>query len=497
MPPSDGPDAEATIENARRSVANRPRPDGAPIVRAPIAREHSTTAPAEHSLRVLDGDGDDEPGALRTTIDPSTAATVGDFVAAMVAPAAAAVFAQSVAVFIGTALAVLLLRAQGRRSALTDAEIGAISPVAAATGALLLTYTVAPDAGLAHALTASVIALATGVLAALLVRTIIARRVHTRIAVLGDAQTAHELAWRLSATGQRRFTVVGYVTRTTERDNLRELSHVSFKIRRLGLLAGLSQIVARNDVDLLVMAASDDRMKYFERAAVCTERFQTRLISMSAFDELVFRRVPLDHLDVAWFQHIMHPRFRPAPRVITRGVDITFAITVGLLTAIVWAPVALLMRLLSGRPVLVTRRRVGERGRAIMLYNFRVARREANGAAPSEDAPPTGPGRLLRRTGIERLPLLINLLRGDLALVGPRPIHPQVLADREQTIPFYGRRRMLRPGITGWAQIHRSGSAEEEFSSDLFYLKQQSVMLYAYVLLAAFARSPRQPSARR
>jgi lipopolysaccharide/colanic/teichoic acid biosynthesis glycosyltransferase len=470
MPSSDGPDADATTEDVRRSTA------GAPIARAPIARK--LNAATQGGLRVLDGEGEQEPEPLRATMAPSTAATLGDFAAAMVAPAAAAIFTGSLAVFIGTALAVLLARSQGRRSALSDLEVSALSPIAAATGSFVLTLAVAPAAGLVHALSAGLVALAAGAVAALLLRAIVGRFVHTRIAVLGDAQAAHELAWRLSAQGERRFTVVGYVTRTAVRDNLREMSHVSFNVRRLGLLSQLSQIVARNDVDLLVLAASGERMKYFERAAVCTERFQTRLISISAFDELVFRRVPLDHLDVAWFQHIMHPRFRPAPRIVTRSVDLAFALCVGLATAIVWAPTALLLRLFGGRPVLVTRRRVGERGRAIMLYNFRELR-------------------VLRRSGIDQLPLLLNLLRGDITLVGPRPLHPQTLAEREQEIPFYGRRKMLRPGITGWAQIHPAKTPEDEFSSDLFYLKQQSVMLYAYVLLAAIARSPLKPSSQR
>ena len=101
---------------------------------------------ARHALTVVDGaDADDsaEEPERRTSIDPATASTLGDFAAAMVGPVAAAAFAGSVAVFIGTALLVLLVRAQGRRSALTDSEVAAISPVAAAIGASALTYAVA------------------------------------------------------------------------------------------------------------------------------------------------------------------------------------------------------------------------------------------------------------------------------------------------------------------------------------------------------------------
>lgn len=528
MSSSDGPDSNATIDKNRRTLADRFKRPGAPIARAPIsrggddARPHpespldllaAATEPAllldddygepggrrsrafpedpespkrpERALKVVEGDDSEEELEGGVSIDPTTATTLGDFAAAMVGPVAAAAFAESIAVFIGTALFVLLIRSQGRRSALSDAEVAAVSPAAAALGAAALTFAVVPGAGLVHAISAGLVALVAGTAAALLVRAIVDRFVHTRVAVLGDAAAAHDLAWQLSSAGNRRFTIVGYVTRTSERDNLRDLEHVSFKVRRLGLLSDLSHVVARNDIDLLVMSATEDRMKVFERAAVCTERYRTRLLSVTAFEESVFRRVPLDHLNVAWFQHIMHPRFKPAPRAVTRVVDISFAVVVGLLTLPIWAATAAFMRLAFGRPVLVERRRIGERGRTISLYRFRVARRDVTGGPPDEDAPAVGFGRFLRATRIEHIPTLINLVRGEITLVGPRAKSPGQLAELEREIPFYGRRNMLRPGITGWAQLHEAGDPQAELSNDLFYLKHQSLMLYVYVLITA------------
>lgn len=528
MPPSDGSDANATIEKNRRSLVTRfKRPSGAPIARAPIAREQFVpghlgeqlsdaplavpssrrslafpeaenviAAPvARRALTVVDGDDSadsPEEAAKRTSINPSTASTLGDFAAAMAGPIAAAAFARSVAVFIGAALLVLLVRAQGRRSALTESEVAAVSPFVAAFGASVMTYAAAAGDGFAHALSAGLIALVTGATAVLLLRLVVERFVHTRIAVIGDAAVAHRLAWQLSSAGDRRHSIVGYVTRTTERDNLRDLDRVSFKIRRLGLVSELSHIVARSDIDLLVMASESDRLKVFERAAVCSERFHTRLLSLTAFEESVFRRVPLEDLNVAWFQHVMHPRFRPVPRAVTRAIDIVFAAVVGLVTLPAWAPAAAFMRLAFGRPVLVERRRIGERGRTLSLLRFRVARRSVTGGPPEEDAPAVGFGKFLRKTGIERLPSLINLARGDITLVGPRAVRPDRLAELEREIPFYGRRNMMRPGVTGWAQLRDSSDPAVELSNDLFYLKHQSLMLYGYVLLASLWRPLRR-----
>lgn len=549
---SDGTDADATIDKSRRSIVDRlRRQPGAPIARAPIAgkadgdHDHPGPEPPidlltpriivpalagpmrdeddlgtptpggrrsraypeplvqisparpERALTVVDGDADeDEEPDTGVSIDPTTATTLGDFAAAMVGPVSAAAFAGSVGVFIGTALFVMLIRSQARRSALSDSEVSGLSPVAAGLGAAALTFAVVPGSGITHALSAGLVALFAGALAALILRALVERFVHTRVAVLGDAAAAHDLAWQLSSAGNRRFTVVGYVTRTSERDNLRDLEHVSFKVRRLGLLSDLSHVVARNDIDLLVMSGTEDRMKVFERAAVCTERYRTRLLSLTAFEESVFRRVPLENLNSAWFQHVMHPRFKPTPRVITRTVDAIFGVLAAVITVPIWAPIALFMRFAFGNPVLVERRRVGERGRSIALYRFRVARRDITGAAPDEDQPPVGFGKFLRATRIEFIPTLINLIRGDITLVGPRSTRPQRLSELEREIPFYGRRNMLRPGLTGWAQLHESRDPETELSADLFYLKHQSLMLYVYVLMATLWRPlPRRRTA--
>lgn len=517
------------------------RPLGAPIVRAPIdskltepnpaaplnlldhtelrplpnevgkqdgrrSRAYPEQTPVEgkpvHQLTVVDGfdlDREDEEEAARS-LSPSTLTALGDFAAAMAGPIAGAIYVRSLAVFVASALLVLLVRAQGRRSALSETEISGLSPVVAGIGVLAMTFTVDASSTAGRAAIAGLIALSAGALAALAMKLVADRFVHVRVAVLGEAAAAHDLAWQLSAERAYRYSVVGYVTRTTERDNLRDLDHISFKVRRLGLIADLSHIVARNDIDLLVMATDDDRLKVFERATVCAERFRTRLISATAFDEAVFRRVPVEQLNVAWFQHIMHPRFRPVPRVVTRATDIVVAGTIGLLTLPAWALTAAFMRAAFGRPVLVKRRRVGERGRSFSVSYFRVARRDVTGGPPEEDVPPVGFGKFLRASGIERLPLLLSVLRGDMSLVGPRPERPQRMADIEQQLDFYARRNLVRPGLTGWAQLHSLPAAEDaqidpaiELSHDLFYLKHQSLMLYAYVLMATCWRTFTRP----
>jgi lipopolysaccharide/colanic/teichoic acid biosynthesis glycosyltransferase len=410
---------------------------------ADVKIERETTMPLDRGLTVFDGADENEPETPSRRLAPGAAAGL-DAVAAIVALLAGLL----------AGLSVLLLL---------------------------------PDNGL---LQVGLAALAIGGAVLLLLRAIATHCTHTRVALLGDARSAHDLAWRLAGERRERFTVVGFVTPEAGRDGLREIRQISFNVRRLGLLADLSRIVARNDIDLLVMAGGEGRLDAFERAAICNDRYGTRLISLAAFEEAVFRRVDLDQLDAAWFQHLMHPSFRPASRLVSRAIEITFALTAGLLTLPLWAPAWLLVRATFGKPALVTSRRVGEQGRAIALHRFRVAPPEVTGAPAAETAPPTGLGRLLRRSGVERLPVLIDLLRGELALVGPRAIHPHELATRERELRFYGRRQLLRPGLTGWARIRGATEPDEEFSADLYYLKHQSLSLMAYVLLRSLKPKP-------
>ncbi|MGH2905190.1 MAG: sugar transferase [Solirubrobacterales bacterium] len=467
-------------------------PEGRPGGRRSRAHGTAEEQAQIRPLRVVSGGGFELESDAETTsrsLSPSNAAALGDFAAAMAGPLAGAIYLRSIAVFIGSALLVMLLRAQARRSALSEGEISGLSPVVAAAGVFVLSLAVHWSSGFEEAATAAAAALAAGAIAALFLKIVTDRFVHVRIAVVGEAATAHQLAWQLARERVGRYTIVGYVTRTSERDNLRDLDHVSFKVRRLGLLSDLSHIVARNDIELLVMAADQDRMKVFERATVCAERYRTRLIALTAFEEAVFRRVPVDQLNVAWFQAIMHPRFRPAPRFATRMIDLTVALVAGLLTAPFWLLSAAFIKLAFGGPVLVRRRRVGERGRSFSVLRFRVAANDEDGNAPAEDVPAAGFGRVLRRTHIEALPQLLNVLRGDMSLVGPEPATPKLVAEVENEIEFYGRRHLVRPGLTGWAQLHRLPDEEEDvetmLSRDLFYLKHQSLLLYVYVLLSA------------
>ncbi len=202
--------------------------------------------------------------------------------------------------------------------------------------------------------------------------------------------------------------------------------------------------------------------------------------------ERITGRILVDHLSPSWL--ILADGFRQ-PRLVLaakRTIDIVIS-AVGVVLALpIMLLVALAVFVESGAPVLFRQERVGREGRHFQILKFRSMRSQpaAKAASWTTDRDPriTRVGRFIRTFRIDELPQLINVLRGDMSLVGPRPEQPKLVEMLEEQIPYYGQRHSLRPGITGWAQVKYGygGTVEEnkvKLEHDLFYIKHLSIPL--------------------
>jgi exopolysaccharide biosynthesis polyprenyl glycosylphosphotransferase len=179
---------------------------------------------------------------------------------------------------------------------------------------------------------------------------------------------------------------------------------------------------------------------------------------------------------------------------VKRVVDIVASLIGLVLGAPLMLFTAALVKLSSSGPVLYHQTRVGAEGSRFTVHKFRsmVADAEAStGAvwARQNDTRITPVGRFLRRSRLDELPQLWNVLRGDMSMVGPRPERPEFVASLTEQIPFYGQRHLVRPGLTGWAQVRYTYGASVEdamqkLQYDLFYIKNLSIALDLLVLFS-------------
>ncbi|MFH0988340.1 MAG: sugar transferase, partial [Parcubacteria group bacterium] len=160
--------------------------------------------------------------------------------------------------------------------------------------------------------------------------------------------------------------------------------------------------------------------------------------------------------------------------------------------------VALAIRLNSGGPVFIRQKRVGKDGKTFTLIKFRsmyhdqIINPDADASIPTwstgdRDKRITAVGKFLRASHIDELPQVINIFRGEMSVVGPRPERPEFVAELEKVIPYYKMRHLVKPGMTGWAQVkyHYGASVEdalEKLQYELYYLKHRSLLIYVSVL---------------
>jgi exopolysaccharide biosynthesis polyprenyl glycosylphosphotransferase len=302
-----------------------------------------------------------------------------------------------------------------------------------------------------------------------------------RVAVIGSTETTRALAAELERCGVTGYALVGRIG--VGDDVVEDEFYV-------GSLEDLPDLVVGRQIDLLLLGGGVSRIAVFEELARSCQYLPVRLCELCSFYEDRFGHVPIAEINAAWFQCLLHPR-HTAPAGPARAFDLIAAAALGLLFLPILCVLALLIRR-DGGPVLYRQVRLGERGRPFTMIKLRTMAASGEGAAPWSSATDdriTSIGRVLRRTHIDELPQLLNVLRGEMSIVGPRPEQPHYVERLERIIPFYSRRMQARPGLTGWAQINCGYGGSDrgtmlKLSHDLYYVKHRSLALDVKILLS-------------
>ncbi len=230
---------------------------------------------------------------------------------------------------------------------------------------------------------------------------------------------------------------------------------------------------------------SADMARYVSSASVSGQRIRPLV---EVYEEHT-GRLPLVHMVDGWevSRPVQRSRFAPVKRVLdVTAVLVTSPIWLAL-SAIVW----LVVKIDSRGPAIYRQERVGRSGQRFVLVKFRTMQVDAEPNGPQfarkSDPRITRVGKFLRHSRLDEVPQLLNVLHGDLSLVGPRPERPVFVERYASTIPFYDSRHLIRPGVTGWAQVHygyADGDADavEKLTYDLYYVKHSSIWLDIHIL---------------
>jgi sugar transferase (PEP-CTERM system associated) len=263
----------------------------------------------------------------------------------------------------------------------------------------------------------------------------------------------------------------------------------------IGTIEDIPSIVRARGVDRVVVSLADARGKLpmDKLLEMKLDRGVSFAHLASVYEEYT-GKIAVENLRPSWLIFSEGFRKTRGARAIKRTLDVVAAV-LGLVIA---SPLMLLsaiaVKATSRGPVLYHQQRVGQHGRIFTVHKFRSMRADAEAAtgavwAVANDSRVTRVGRFLRRTRLDELPQLWNVLIGEMSLVGPRPERPEFVARLTEAIPFYGLRHAVRPGVTGWAQIRYTYGASVEdalqkLQYDLFYIKHLAVTFDLFVLFA-------------
>ncbi len=308
----------------------------------------------------------------------------------------------------------------------------------------------------------------------------------TNVLVVGTGRQAQMIAEL--EPGQPGFRVVGYVAVNEEEANIPDNRRISHDRR-------LMEMVLDYEVDEIVVAPDDRRLRLPVDEILDCKMSGTMVLDLLSFFEKETSRIKLDVLHPSWIFFSEGFRLSGLAQSSKRVLDLAVGILIFSLSWPLMLLVAAAIKIESGGrgPILFHQTRVGLNGEPFRVHKFRSMRTdaEADGVArwaTKNDSRITRVGAFIRKTRLDELPQVFNVLMGEMSLVGPRPERPEFVEQLEKEIPFYSERHRVKPGLTGWAQLcYPYGAtiddARNKLEFDLYYVKNASAFLDLIILL--------------
>lgn len=316
-----------------------------------------------------------------------------------------------------------------------------------------------------------------------------------RVVVIGAGRAGTTLVDIIHKITPAPFMVVGYVD-----DDEKKIGKYFSEVRVIGNSSNLLKVIKDEQVTDLIFAISGDMKPSLYSAILKAEEQSVEVTTMPVVYEELLGRVPISLLDDDWILRSFVDRSHASGsyELGKRMMDLAGAV-VGLLFLLIFFPIISLVIIIDdGFPVIFKQERMGKSGSTFNLLKFRSMRRDAekDGVARfavENDERATRSGKFLRKSHLDELPQFINVLRGDLSLVGPRAERPELVEQFQKEVPFYRARLFIKPGVTGWAQINYQYASNTEETAikleyDLYYIMHRNILLDILVLVRTFGQ---------
>jgi len=255
----------------------------------------------------------------------------------------------------------------------------------------------------------------------------------------------------------------------------------------------IDKVIRKNDIDLIVAAITHEKHADLIKALINCSWKGVDIIDMPAIYEQLTGKIPFKHINNMWMLHIAIGKPKLYSRLIKPVLETSIALILFILLIPVMAFLSIAIRCDSRGRIFYTQERIGKDGRKFIIMKFRTMVENAEsltGAVYAADNDPriTKIGRFLRKWRLDEIPQLVNVIKGDMGLIGPRPERKVFIREFEEKIPFYTQRLLVRPGLTGWAQVKFPYASsieqtEEKLQYDLYYIKNMSFILDFVVFL--------------
>ncbi|MBU4332081.1 sugar transferase [Candidatus Parcubacteria bacterium] len=321
-------------------------------------------------------------------------------------------------------------------------------------------------------------------------KTLKSSRLLSNVAIIGINKESLNLAEQIISHPQLGYKLVAFIDKDNCESNEINLPQ---SIKIINNLSSLKSIIEQEKIEQLIITSDIHKADDLQKTLLDCIPLKVAFVDLPTFYEVVIGKIPLTTINQIWLLENITTHKKVYYEFFKKIFDFTLGCVV-LVPSIIIAPlIAIAIKIGSKGPIIFKQKRTGKNRKAFLAMKFRSmyinAEKHGPKWAQKDDPRVTPVGKFLRKSRLDEIPQLINIIRGEMSFVGPRPERPEFVQELEKEIPFYRQRLLVKPGLTGWAQIEGpayGGSKKETLEKlqyDLYYIKNYSLFLDLSIIL--------------